>query len=238
MPSEALYFGATIVGAKDGSTFFGPIKVPGTMSKQATIDNHIAKVRGEREEHMKFPPLGFAGSVVPSDDAYENHAHRPMVGVLASAVILDKDGTCVYTQVLKTGELSRARVALPLINFLREAYPRQFATSLRYGDADPDASLFGFNLKQVLRIAAAEVLHRNTQVTDAERVVVPVKLWHNPVGVYDPFDVLLPSNDQKDLDLYSLLRYYNVETTAEELATSSLRQAETVKTLVERAQLV
>ena len=85
MASEAIFIGATLQGAQGAEEFFGPVKVPGSMSKQATIDAHLAKVSDARDEHLKFPALAFAGSVLPNDDAYENHAQRPMTAVLAEA---------------------------------------------------------------------------------------------------------------------------------------------------------
>jgi len=236
MAREAIFIGATLQGAQGAEEFFGPIKVPGTMSKQSTIDNHLAKVDGARSEHLQFPALAFAGSVLPNNDVYENHAQRPMTAVLASIVILGGNGNVVYQQIAKD-PIQRGKVALPLINYLKETYPEQFANSLRYGDSDPQTSIFGFNLKQVLRIAAFEVLHRNAESPDIEKVSIPVRLWHNPTGVYDPLDVLLPSSDRRDLDLYSLIRYFGIQATPEDLSTSSQRQAEVAKSLVEHAQL-
>jgi len=236
MAVKAIFVGATIQGAPGGAEFFSNVKVPGSMSKQTTIDNHVSKARDARQEHMEFPAMAFAGSVLPNSDVYENHAQRPMVGMLASMYILAANGEVMY-QHTAAAPVRRGEVALPLINYLKETYPDQFASSLRHGDAAPQVIIFGFNLKQVLRIAAFEVLQRNAEARDIEQVHIPVRLWHNPVGVYDPLDVLLPSSDQRDLDLYSVLRYFGVQATAEELSISSKRQAEVVKALVEHAQL-
>jgi hypothetical protein len=232
---EAIYIGATIVGAEDADSYFGPVKVPGSMSKQETIDRHIAKVETARAGHAGAQALGFAGSLLPNDDAYENHAHRPMVGLLASVSILDNEGVQIYHQAEK-GQVARGKVALPLINYLQEAHPKQFGDSLRFGDAEPSTIFFGFNLKQIFRIAAFEVLRHN--MDNAYPAAVPVRLWHNPAGVYDVLDVLLSANDQRDLDLYSLLRYFDVKENAESLSKNSLLQAEAAMQLVKRAQLV
>lgn len=241
MPNEAIFIGATLQGAADGADHFGPIKVPGTMSKEATIAAHREKVRAARDEHLNFKALGFAGSILANDDVYENHAQRPMTAVLASITVLNQKGAVEYHQEAKD-PIQRGKVALPLINYLKEAYPRQFASSIRFSDADADVAIFGFNLKQVLRIAAFEVLKRNTDRTTrpegVDQVSMPCRLWYNPVGVYDPLTVLLPDSDRRDLDLYSLLRYFGIQATAAELAVSSQKQAEVVRELVERTQLV
>jgi hypothetical protein len=236
MPREAIYIGATIVGAPDADEYFGPVKVPGTMSKAATIEAHKTKVQTQRTEHVGFPPMGFADSVVPNDDKYENHAHRPMVGQLASVTITNGDGDPIYHMV-GSPPIERGKVALPLVNYLTQNFPHQFSDSLRFGDAEPTAVFFGFNLKQVLRIAAFEALHRNLNYHYVT-VHVPVRLWHNPIGVYDVLDVLLPKDDQRDLDLYSLMRYFGIQVDAEQLANSSQSQATAARLLVEQAQLV
>jgi len=232
--NEIIIIGATIRGASDANEFFGPVKVPGTMKKQQTIDAHLDKVAEERAAHVAHPALGYADSILPNDDKYENHAHRPMVAVLASATIQTLDGTVLYHQA-ETDEHHRGEVALPLVNFLKETYPNQFGYSLRNCDVMPDAIFFGFNLKQIFRIAAFEALRRN--LDNNLGIGVPVRMWHNPIGVYDVLDVLLPSPDQRDLDLYSLCRYFGVQATPESLSTDSQQQAAAVAQLVEKAQL-
>lgn len=231
MAIVAMSVGATIKGAPDGRDYLGEIRVPGTMTRASTINDHKEKVRAERGKHLEFKPLGFAGSILPNSDVYENHAQRPMVGMLASVCVMT-EGHTVFTQVAKEGA-SRGTVAAAFIRYLLDSFPNQFADTLRFGDTDPEAVFFGFNLKQVLRIAAFEIL----QLSGDDRVAVPVRLWHNPAGVYDPVDILLPANDRRDLDLYSLLRYFGIEATAQEVAESAERQAAVVSALVGRAQL-
>lgn len=233
---ESFFIGATICGAQDATDYYGPVKVPGTMTKQSTIDAFIERARNARREHVSFKPMGFAGSLLPNDDQYENHAHRPMVGVLASVTVLDSAGEIAYHQKENGGNpVARGKVALPFIKYIAETFPQQFSASLRYGDSDPTAVFFGFGLKQILRIAAYEALKRNLE--EHVNAIVPVRLWHNPIGVYDVLDVLLPAADRRDLDLYSTLRYFDVNITAEQLACSSQVQAAVAKQLVERAQL-
>jgi hypothetical protein len=213
------------------------VKVPGNMSKQATIDAHIAEVKEARKGDTQMNPSAYADSVLPNDAKYVNRAHRPCVAVLTSVCVLDAHGDALYMQKAKKPE--RCRVALPLINFLKEQLPAQFANSLRYGDWEPDATILGFNVKEVLRIAAFEVLYRNARSPIAERVAVPVRLWHNPVGAYDPLDVMLPKADQTDLDLYSLMRYLNVDgADPAAILSDAVAQAQFALLLAQRAQLM
>lgn len=238
MVSEAIFVGATVAGAApNAAEFFGPVKVPGTMSKESTIVAHRQKVREARHEHMLLAPCAFAGSVCPNDGKYDNCAHRPMVGVLTSVVVINQDRSVLYQQTAKP-PVEHGKVALPFINFLKETYPTQFADSLRHGDANPSVIVFGFNIKQILRIAAFEVLGYNARGPAFERTKLPVRLWYNPAGVYDPLDVLLSAADQRDLDLYSILRYLGIQVTSNELSSCSQTQARTLVTLVERSQLI
>lgn len=234
MARNAIYIGSTVTGAPNGTDYFSPVKIPGNMSKQATIDAHVEKVRAEREEHNQMQPLGYAGSILPNDDVYENHAHRPMAGMLASVHIVDANGDILYQQDTDATR-TIGQVAVPFVSYLKEKYTNQFSHSLRSADISPDAHFFGFNLKQVLRIAAFEVFRYNQE--NGVDIDVPIRLWHNPPGVYDVKDILLSTNDQRDLDLYSLLRYFNVEANVEELSTSALAQARVSRELAKRTQL-
>jgi len=235
MIREALYIGATIVGSPDAESYFGPIKVPGNMSKAATIEAYKQKIREAREDHCVIAPTAFAGSVLANDKKYDNACHKAMVGMLASVVVLDQMGTVLYQQKAEA-PFTRGKVALPFMNFLTQTFPRQFADSLRHGDTEPQGILFGFNIKSVLRIAAFEILKGNVGAADIDRMRVPVRLWHSVQGVFDPLAVLLPADEQRDMDIYSALRYFGIE--AGDLQSSSQVQAITVKALVEAAQLI
>lgn len=237
MPTrDAIFIGATIKAADDCDSYFGPVKVPGTMTKQTTIEAHRSRVGLERLAHKSIEPCAFAGTILPADRRYENHTHRPGLAVLSSVCVLGEDGSPLYQQSAN-GSTERGKVALPLLSYLKENYPAQFGNSLRLADAEPTTIIFGFNIKQVLRIAAFEVLKRNVGAQDFDQVQVPVRLWHNPIGVYDPFDVLLPAADQRDLDLYSMLRYFGLEANVEELTIDASAQAHAVCDLVQAAQL-
>lgn len=237
MPNTVLFVGATIKAAQDCDQFFGPVKIPGSMTRQATIDNHHNKVLEARGEHKHADACAYAGSVLGNDQQYENRVHHPYLAVLASVAVHDVDGKTLYQQTA-TDPISRGKVAIPLLGFFRENYPRQFSASLRHGtDADADVLIFGFSIKQILRIAAAEVLGRNAEAPDTEQLPLPVRLWHNPTGVFDPLDILLPVGDRKELDVYSLLRFFKLEATPLEMATDASKLADVTRLLVERAQL-
>lgn len=236
MPGTALYIGATMRAAGDASTYMGPVRVPRSMSKATTINAHIAEVNQQRQNDAAAPPQAYADSTLAGDRRYENRIQRPGLAMLTSVIILDRNGNQVYAQET-TGPQLRGKVAVPLLSYLKEAYPHQFSDNLRYSDGTPDAAIFGFNIKQVLRIAAFEVLKRNQ--SEDTKIQVPVRMWHNPIGCYDPYDVLLPSPDQKDLDIFSLMRYFGIaEASPEELATSALLQAQVARELVLAAQLL
>jgi hypothetical protein len=226
MTTEAIFVGATIVGAPDAAQYFGPIKVPGNMSKAATIATHRAKVEDARTMHMLLAPTTLS----------DVHSHRPMIGMLASVAVVGQDGKELYSQVAETPE--RGKVALPFINFLKEAYPGQFPDALRHADAIPRTIVFGFNIKQILRIAAFEILGNNVTAEAIETAYVPVRLWSSPVGVIDPLDILLSKDDQRDLDLYSVFRYLGILVDRDALLGNALSQAHYVKNLADKAQLV
>ena len=66
---------------------------------------------------------------------------------------------------------------------------------MRDADAYPQDILFGFGIKQVLKVAAFERMRADK---DKEfKPAVPVRLWHNPVAVYDPGEMLLTAREEK-----------------------------------------
>lgn len=231
-----IYVGAVLQGAPDCNEYFGPVKVPGTMSKEETINKHIREVMNERLASRDAGPAAFHGSLLPSDSRAENRTQHPGLSVLVAVTVRSFDGKTLYHQTIS--EPKRGVVAIPFLNFLREYYPKQFAYSLRYGESEPDGLIFGFNIKQVLRIAAFELLKENSGLLPGQELLLPVRLWHNPVGCIDPLDVLLTAADQKEMDLYSVLRYFGIKVSQEQLFTDSMAQVSIVEDLVLKAQLV
>lgn len=196
--SRFLAVGALIAAAPDAMTWFAAPKVPGNMTKADTISRHLADVENARAEHCQLSPRAFADSVIPNRDKYDNAAQRPVLAVLTSVRIVSEYGDVLYAHSAPPSKhgFVRGAVAVPLINFLKE---QQVAFGL--------PPLVGFNIKQVLRIAAFEVFRINAGLPQIERISVPTSIWLNVANAIDPLDALLPKSDQKDLDLYSLLRY-------------------------------
>jgi hypothetical protein len=167
-----------------------------------------------------------------------------MVGTLTSAYVIDKDGNTVFDiKSRKPGE--RCSVAMPFLQWFMQEFGEQFADSLRFGETTPQATIFGLRLKQFLKVAAFEVLGLNINKSDAEQVHIPVRLWHNPIGVYDPAEVMLTGPERKDLDLIALMQYLQTtfpsgkpSTSLLELEEDAHAQAFVTKQLVERGQLV
>jgi len=158
-----------------------------------------------------------------------------MTGVLTSAFIATREGVVLFNQTApEPGH--RGTVAIPFLASLLNAYPTQFSDSLSRGDSEAQVVIFGFNIKEILRTVAFEVLGYNKQQNDF--VQVPVRFWKDPVGVYDPVDVMLTADFKKDLDLWSLCRYFGINVNPDELARSAEQQASLARELVVAAQLV
>jgi len=220
---STIFVGATIGVATDWAQFVSDVKISKSVTREKTKEEHRERGVKLRHEQAAALPAAYPDSTIPNITAFEdNQLYYPGTAVLASAYVMDNDGNVLYSQAAPAPH-ERGKVALPLLRFLMETFPRQFGNSLRHSDAEPDSIIFGFNIREVLRIAAVEVLKRNAEDPD-HATVVPVRLWHNPIGCYDPLDVVLPTNCRKSFDLYSLFKYLGIEvddkfiTNAEQLA--------------------
>jgi len=227
--TEAIFIGATIRGAEDGGTFLKPCEPGGNYNFGSPKYNaKLEELESNRASSLAADPEMHA----------DCSAHRPCVGTLASVFVMNRHGDVLLQQTTKKAG-QRCVLALPFINWLLENFRGQFASSLTGEEIEKQTLIFGFDVKEVIKIAAFEILGRNVHEEEViDRIAVPVRLWHNPVGVYDPYDVLLSKTDKKDLDLNGLLRYFDVTATRDELIQDSQRQAEVAAQLVEAGQLV
>jgi hypothetical protein len=225
--TNALFVGATLRSASDGNSYLAAVKVPG--SYRVGSPKYVEKkseLEQERADAFQAPASAF------NDGPF----HRPLTGILHSVVVLNREGSTVFSATMSPDNPQRGTVAAQLVRYLTATFPTQFAESLAHGDADTHSLIFGFDIKEILRLVGLEVLGYNAQRRDF--VPVPVRLWHNPLGVYNPVDVFLSASDKKDLDLWSLVRYFNIQAEPRELARDAMRQAQVASELVAAGQLV
>jgi len=234
-PSE-IFVGATVAVAQDWAQYAAGVKISKSVTTDKTRERKLEEGTTLRHEQAAALPTAYPDSTVPNiTDFADNQLYHPGTAVLASAHVMDNAGNVLYSQAAPSPH-ERGKVALPLLRFLMETFPRQFGSSLRYSDAEPDSIVFGFNVKHVLRIAALEVFKRNA-ADPAHATAVPVRLWHNPVGCYDPLDVVIPSADRKSFDLYSLFKYLDIQVDLEKITTSAEMLAKAAQAVAVKAQL-
>jgi hypothetical protein len=208
---DAIFIGAKIKPAEDGGLYLkDPAEADPTPAK-------MKKIAEARYEGQNAGPRRFV----------DNPYHRPTTGVLHSIAVHDRYNNELFTATTRTG--LRGEVATPFVQYMLAAFKGQFADSLAYGDVNVQTVIFGFDVKEILRIAAVEVLQKRV-------TTIPVRFWYNPVGVYDPLDVLFTATHQKDLDIGSAMRYFGLVgpegwETASDIACGS-------RALVEAAQLM
>jgi hypothetical protein len=115
-----------------------------------------------------------------------------ITGKLHSVCVLDEDQEPVYRS--NDGDKN---VGAAFAGWLANKFPLHFADALRNADAFPNDVIIGFAVKRALKVAAFEALMNNVRLPVGAKVRVPVRLWHNPVGVYDPEDLLMSSQEKK-----------------------------------------
>jgi hypothetical protein len=220
---QAIYVGATIRAASEAEGFISPVRVPGNCTKPETIAAKRREMETERLDDRNAAP-----TAVDDDNTY----HKPILGVLSSVHVLDDDCQAIFSASTQHGGLY-GTVARPFLQFLLSEYSSQFGNALVGADVAASRVIFGFGIKDVLRIAAFEVLGKS-----AGGIAVPVRLWYNPTNVYDPVDVAFTAGQQRDLDSSSLLRYCSSAVGTNVLDMDAQTQAHAVWTIVQRLQLL
>lgn len=222
------FIGATLKLADDSEQFWGPIVIPGNMSKAETIAKHVEAVQKMRLAQRDLPAVGYVDSLQPGDDPAE-YIQRPILSVIRSAVVTDGEKTLFS---LESKDAVRGEVAAPFVAFLLKTFPYNFCDVWLQEEY---RRIYGFGIKRILTIAALEVFR--TAMETRTDVVVPCGLWNQQFLVYDPLDMILAAGDRKDVDLYSLLRYAGIETTPEVIMTDATVQAYALVDLVRFLQL-
>lgn len=212
------YIGGLFANAPNAQAYFKDPRdaVPSNYKDPVKITDYAAKVR-ERQ--------------------LESGRKYAMTGMLHTVVILDENGNNVFQLEAKQPP-QLGQVALPFMHHMISTFPSQFADELRFGDSDPDALFFGFNIKQILKVAAFEAHALNLLQPKERRQRVPVRFWYNPLGAYDPRTVLLRSPEDGDIDFEGVLRFFGVNDSLEALVDSAELQAAIAAELVDKAQLV
>lgn len=202
--------GATFQSSPYAERVFKTPTAPKNYVQQSKKDEYIQKVLDRRgEEHPRYA----------------------MAGSLSAVIVMD-----THRKVLFDGASAKP-LALAFLQFMGEQFPAQFGNETQFSDQPAEALFFGFNIKQILKVAAFEVLSLNRRLDMSHRTVVPVRFWHNPLGVYDPEAILCRSPEAKDIDIDGVLRFFEISETYVDLMTNARLQAEACVTLVERAQL-
>ena len=139
-----------------------------------------------------------------NDQQYEAML-SPLTGALARVCVLDEKQETIYSS--SDGD---QQVGMAFMSWLLSKFPTHFGDALRDDDAYPSDILIGFGIKRALKVAAFEVLQYNKSLPLGAKLNVPVRLWHNPIGVYDPEDILVKTKDAKVIDLMTIMRELGV----------------------------
>lgn len=155
-----------------------------------------------------------------------------LLGRLSSVAVLDEDKEVIYQSGAGDQFVGQAFVA-----WLTNKFPEHFADALRDAEAFPHDVLMGFGLKAALRVAAFETLEHNRSVPQGAKTYVPVRLWYNPIGVYDPEDLLISSREKKQVTWMTIATQLGV-TIPQEFGTEARTNAFVCAQLAKAAQLV
>ena len=157
----------------------------------------IAKKQQDRRTAMSLPPVMYDR---------DNPFQRPLTGTLTSVYVWDRAGYPLHASNSKP-TTPPGMVAKGFVDYLIQTFPRQFSAHIAHGDTENNTLIFGFGVDEVLRIAAFEIIRANLKLPVESRMDVPVRLWHNPLGVYDPFEIALSATHRKDINLDGLLKF-------------------------------
>jgi len=221
--SHALFIGATMRAAADAREYMDEVKLPAQFTNPGTV-KAVAKRREleeERTAQYDWPAMVWSAGIY----------HQPVLALLSSAAIVDRGGGIIWAGTQRS-ERTRAEIATPFLGKLQELCPKQFGVSLVDSTTETSNILFGFNLKEVLRIAALEY------IKELPGSHLPIRLWHNPVGVYDPVDIILPSAAQKVIATRALCEYLGIEADMGAVATDCVHAAQLARKITLAAQLV
>lgn len=98
---------------------------------------------------------------------------------------------------------------------------------------------FGFDIRELMQMAAYEVLRANASGA-RETTAVPSALWHlrffSPAPYVDPYEALVPSGMRGHIDLFSLCEFLRVEVPPL-LGESAEQKAKLARSLAAAAQL-
>ena len=156
-----------------------------------------------------------------------------ITGVLAAVKVHCDDPNIGNFELMGPSPYRRGQVATAFCNWLTSKMPGQFSRSLRYGETTSAHLVFGWDIHTILKVASFELLAYNQGQSSIGQVTLPVRLWHSPLGVYDPLDVLLSTSERSALDLGGVMRYCGISADIETLD----GQLEATKRLVSVAQL-
>jgi len=214
---ECLYVGAVYTAAPDHQDYLTPVsnRIRKGLTSPAKIDEYTQKQ--------------LAADLAES-------AEKPFTSLVAGVHIDGKHKSGLFS--LTNPPAKRGDVALPLVEWLLSKFPHQFGESLWFNDdVEPETYLFGFGIKALLKQACTECHYLHSRSTTPGNI--PVRMWRNVRGVYDPAELLMPTQGEVDRIGYdNLFRYYHINTTWNEIGNNPAALAAVAKHLVEKAQLV
>jgi len=220
---RTLFIGATMRAAADARGYMEPVKLPPRFTNAKTIRAAVERKRLEKErtEQYEWPSTVWGGGIY----------HRPVLAVLTSAAIVDSAGGILWASTQGQSR-SREDVATQFLSRLQEECPGQFEDSLTTNPATVPTNLFGFNLKEILRIAALEYVKLHA------RPRLPARLWHNPAGVYDPVDIILSAADRQVIATAALCDYLGVEANMDQVAVDCVFAAQLARRIADASHLI
>lgn len=165
----------------------------------------------------------------------ETAQRSPYLSYLSSVVVHDVNGDVVYC----ASHTDPGAVSAGLADFLGSS-PEYSIELIANSVEDSGLRWFGYDIRNVLRIMAADVMRYNSTVGAPLRAPLPVGWWYHrtfsPAPMHDPFDMLVSSGLQKDVTLPHLVAFFGLSW-PDDFYTNAAVQSLLVRQLCLRAQL-
>lgn len=173
----------------------------------------------------------------------ENAGHMPFSAYIQRAIVIDGNGSPQLSVVCDPDNTVRASSAL--IQFASGTLGTTVATEVLYDPGldprfDVQVRWFGFDIRDVMQMAALEVMHANGLTANPLcKTRVPAGFWYfrhfTPAPYIDPYETLVPSNMREHVDVAALCEFMGI-TVPPTLGEDAQAKAELARQLVVRGQ--
>lgn len=222
--TERYFLGATTRARIGWERFFAEPEPPKRYGAQAAQKYIDERLQDQQESAHRFPFSGYISSVVVLQGS--SYDELTAVAVHAAAV---------------TDEEAEADTCWgPSVALMRWLATHDNTFMQHRSTVDIGVRWFGFDIRELLPMAATEVMRYNSTVDQEARVRIPYGVWTHPMfdqaSWADPYELMVPNSMRKSIDLYGLCEFMGLEVPAT-LGDSAEEKAKLAQRLVERAQL-